>query len=193
MMKKTLLVMGVALALGTSFSAFAVDSITTGAIQTGAKGGAATLGAASPATNSPSSSYNSDLVNSENTNYRDVANDVNSSNVTNIGGPTRGGAAGNQDGDGIVIHAQSASQAVATSDLDSTISGNVICQDSACGTTGAGLLTNTHIKKVARYSKNVISASYSGAAGVNIVSQNIGDMASIQQSTVVQSNFNLQP
>ena len=192
MMKKTLLVMGVALALGTSYSAFAVDSITTGAISTGAKGGAKTEGAASPATNSPSSSYNSDLVNSENANYRDVANDVNSSNVTNIGGPTPGGAAGNQDGDGIVIHAQSASQAVATSDLDSTISGNVICQDSACGAAGAGVLTNSQ-GKVTRYSKNVISASYSGAAGVNIVSQNIGDMASIQQSTVVQSNFNLQP
>ena len=182
MMKKTLLSMGVAVALSAPISVMAAETITSGAINLGGAtaGGAETTKAGSPATNGPSNSYNTALTGSVNLNLRDVGNNVNSNDVTNI----------SQDGN--VVHAQQADQAIATSDLDSTISGNMMIQDSLASGGAQAVLANLQLGKIKREQVNTISASYSGAAGVNLVSQNIGNMASIQQSTVVQSNFNIQ-
>ena len=178
MMKKTLLSTAVAFALGMPFSVLA-DTAQTAPVNSAQQGGAMSAGVKSPATNEPSASYNTNLNGSANINYKDVANDVNTDNATNIAQ------------DGIVIHAQKADQAVATSDLDSTVSGNQMVVDGAYGVSGVGFLSNAQTLGPKRDTTNNISASFSGAAGVSVVSQNTGSMSSIQQSTVVQSNFKL--
>jgi len=179
MMKKTLLSTAVAFALGLSFTVSADDTLTANSVSASPTGGATSAGVKSPATNDPSASYNTTLNGSENLNFHDVANDVNSDNLTSI------------TEDGNVIHAQKADQAVATNDLDATISGNIMVQDGAAGTSGVGLIANTQVAGPKRTTANTISASFSGAAGVSVVSQNTGSLSSIQQSTVVQSNFKL--
>jgi len=177
-MKKTLLTMAVACALGTSFSALGDDQVAPGDVTTAATGGAQSSGDASEAINEASSSYNSTLNQSGNIDFKDVANDVNTDNKTTI-----------QD-DGNVIHAQRADQAVAASDLNATISGNIMVQDGVSGVSGLGVLANTQAG-VTRRSSNDIASAFSGAAGIAVVSQSTGNMGSLQQSTVVQSNLKI--
>lgn len=177
-MKKTLLTMAVACALGTSFSALGDDQVAPGDVTTAATGGAQSGGDASEAINEASSSYNSTLNQSGNIDFKDVANDVNTDNKTTI-----------QD-DGNVIHAQRADQAVAASDLNATISGNIMVQDGVSGLSGLGALGNTQAG-VTRRSSNDIASAFSGAAGIAVVSQSTGNMGSLQQSTVVQSNLKI--
>ncbi len=178
-MKKTLLTMAVACALGTSFSALGDDQVAPGDVTTAATGGAQSGGDASEAINEASSSYNSTLNQSGNIDFKDVANDVNTDNKTTI-----------QD-DGNVIHAQRADQAVAASDLNATISGNIMVQDGVSGISAAGALGNTQTGGVTRRSSNDIASAFSGAAGIAVVSQSTGNMGSLQQSTVVQSNLKI--
>ena len=178
-MKKTAMSMALlsALGMGASVGALA-DSFSPQSIETAATGGATTGGVGSDAVNGPSSSYNADFSNSANANFNDVANDVNTDNLTQI---TK---------DGVVIHAQRADQALATSDLNATVAGNMLLQDSVGSVGGQAGGVNT-LGAVNRRETNDISGSFSGAAGIAVVSQSTGNMGSLQQSTVVQSNLKL--
>jgi len=178
-MKKTLLSTAVIAGLTASFSAAAAPDILNGPDNSiGAAGGAQTVGALSPATNAPSSSYNAAVNNSLNTNLKDFANEVNTANKVDI------------KEDGNVIYAQDANQAVASSDLDALVSNNQVAVDGGY-TKGALSPVTDEMDNNSRTTTNTISASFSGAAGVAVVSQNTGHASSIQQSTVVQSNFRL--
>ena len=92
--------------------------------------------------------------------------------------------------DGNVLYANRADQAIATTDLDATVSGNKV---SVTGGFTEGALSPVTNGDASTYNtSNTITGSFSGASGIAMVSQNAGHATSIQQSTVVQSNFKLQ-
>ncbi len=199
-MKKTLMTASVAVALGLSMGVQAAatddDTLTTpAAIGTTAEGGAKTVGAASKATNKAKGSYNSTLDQAANSNISSGFNDINSHNTVDI------------KEDGIVSYAQDLNQAVASSDLNhvigsrlgttsatagtSALGGNMLVDNSATGTAGLGGNLNS-VASYENFQANAISAgSFNNFGGVSSTSQDLGNMAEIGQSAVIQSNGNI--
>lgn len=141
--------------------------------------GAVTIGNLSPATNKPVDSYINSNTNSDNYISVGTFNELNADNSVAIG----------QDGN--VIFGVQIDQAMAASDMDAVISGNIVSVNSAYGKADLSPATN----KPSDYKANTINrinASFEDGAGIAVVSQNAGHAASIQQGTLVQSNFNLQ-
>ena len=176
-MKRTLLSTAVVFALGIPFTAMAEDSFNLNDTSTVASGAVA-IGAQSPATNTPVSSYNEVIHDSQNTSFNEAFNEINSDNLVNI----------TQDGN--VVFGQNVDQALATSDLSATVTGNNITQDSVHNIGAQNPAPNSQTNNK-RTDTNTITASFSGTSGIAMVSQNTGHANSIQQSTVVQSNFSL--
>ena len=176
-MNKTLLSTAVVVALAAPFTAMAEDSFDINNGSTVASG-AVSVGALSPATNNPTNSYNEALQNSQNATFREAFNEINSDNLVSI------------SEDGNVVSGQNIDQALATSDLSASVTGNNITQDSVHNVGAQNAAPNTQTDNT-RTDTNTIASSFSGASGIAMVSQNTGHANSIQQSTVVQSNFSL--
>ena len=177
-MKKVLLTTAIAVAMGMSFSAAADDSLNGSANASGSKAGVFTEGALSPVTLTDKNSYNKTISGSFNPRVQEGFNDVNSDNLVKVGK------------DGNILYANRADQAVATTDLDSTVSGNKVLVTG--GFTEGALSPITNGDASTYNTSNTITGSFSGASGIAMVSQNAGHATSVQQSTVVQSNFKLQ-
>lgn len=182
-MKKTLLTTAVLFAMGSTSAVLAgaddiyvdVDGSYTDLENSQAnasgEGASAHVVVEDAANMESSNSFNPTLLGS--------VNDINSDNTVSIGE------------DGNVLYANNADQAIATSDLDATISGNEVAIGSAINDTSAlSPVTNTQAGN-AYSATNAMTDSFSGAAGIAVVSQNTGHSSSIQQSVVVQSNFSL--
>ncbi len=142
--------------------------------------GAATEGALSPATNAPVASYNAQNTRSKNTSVTQGFNDINSDNKVSI-----------SEGDGNVVFGDRVDQAVAASDMNATVSGNTVLVNSAYSEAALSPATNKPLSEKFE-TVNRITGSFSGAAGIAMVSQNTGHASSIEQGTLVQSNFQLQ-
>ncbi|HFD12266.1 MAG TPA: hypothetical protein ENJ32_07335 [Crenotrichaceae bacterium] len=184
-MKKTLISTAVFSALLISGTAMANDTSTylDNANSTNntakATGDAATANAKANLTNVGNNittgSYNPGTSNS--------FNDTNSGNAVSIGE------------DGIVSYANQIDQSIARSDLIAKIEDTdvvVLGATSNDDVSGVGLITSTNANTSVVYKAgNTVAGSFSGASGVTVLSMNTGHVASIQQSTVVQTNMNL--
>ncbi len=177
-MKKVLLATAIAVSMGMSFSAAADDALNGSINASGSKGGVFSEGASSPITLEDQNSYNKRVEGSFNPHIQDGFNDINSDNGVSI------------EQDGNVLYANRADQAIATTDLDATVSGNKVAVTG--GFTEGALSPVTNGEASTYNTSNTITGSFSGASGIAMVSQNAGHSTSIQQSTVVQSNFKLQ-
>ena len=180
-MKKLLLSTAVAVAMGAPFAAMGAndgDDTFASTQNSQLNDGVVNVGAQNASPNAPVNSYNDQLTNSKNTSVHEGFNDVNSQNDVAI------------TEDGNVIHAQNANQAIATTDLDATVSGNIVTVDGVTNVGAQNPAPNTQTNNK-RVTSNTITASFSGASGISVFSQNTGHASSIQQSTVVQSNFKL--
>jgi hypothetical protein len=178
-MKKTFIYAAVAAALSMPFTVAAEDLLNGVDGEALANNGAVTIGALSPATNKPVNSYRNTNSNSDNFKSLDAFNEINSDNAVSIG----------QDGN--VIYGNQVDQAVAASDMDAVITGNIVSVNSAYSEAALSPATNKPLNYKAD-TINKITGSFSGASGIAVVSQNSGHASSIQQGTLVQSNFNLQ-
>ncbi len=176
-MKKVLLTTAIAVSMGMSFSAMADEALNGSINASGNQAGIFTEGALSPVTLTDKNSYNRTVTSSFSPKMLDAYNDVNSSNLVDVAG------------DANILFANRADQAIATTDLDSTVSGNKV---SVTGGFTEGALSPITNGDASTYTtSNTINSSFSGASGIAVVSQNAGHASSIQQSTVVQSNFSL--
>ncbi|HGG58839.1 MAG TPA: hypothetical protein ENK26_02850 [Gammaproteobacteria bacterium] len=176
-MKKVLLTTAIAVAMGMSFSASADNALNGSVNASGSKTGVFSEGALSPVLLTDKNSYNKEISGSFNPRVDQGFNDVNSDNSVTVGG------------DANILYANRADQAIATTDLDSTVSGNKV---SVTGGFTEGALSPIINGDASTYdTSNTITGSFSGASGIAMVSQNAGHASSIQQSTVVQSNFSL--
>ena len=181
-MKKTLITAAVAVAIGQPLSALAVDSADqfndTNNTDVSVNGPVA-AGDGSIATNEFSNANNVATVGSYSPVLNDSFNDINSDNAVDIAE------------DGVLIFGDNVNQAVASSDLKASISGNHLYVNSAAGNVAQALASNGGPTAKKRESFNKISGSFSGASGITVASQNNGHAAVIEQSVVVQSNFSL--
>ena len=196
-MKKTVVATAVALALGVPLSALAdTDQLDTpGAIETKGSGGAKTMGLGSKAENKAKGSYNNSLTDSANSNISSGFNDVNSNNRVTI------------EEDGIVSYAQDLNQAIASSDLNNVIGapggtaaapfgttglgGNMLVDNSLIGG-GAQAIQSNNVVGFTRGQYNTIgNGSFNNFGGVSSTSQDLGSMAEVGQSVVIQSNGSL--
>jgi len=179
-MKKTLMFTALVTAMSLPLAAGAADNLVNGNSGSTVSGvGAYSKGALSPATNKPTASYNPVNDRSQNLNMSEAFNEINSDNKVDIAK------------DGNVLYANRADQAVAAADMDATVSGNTVLVNSAYSKAALSPATNKPTSESFSTS-NKITASFSGAAGIAMVSQNTGHASSIQQGTLVQSNFKLQ-
>ena len=177
-MKKVLLTTAIAVAMGASFSAAADNTLNGSVNASGSKSGIFTESALSPVSLADKNSYNKEISSSFNSRIQQGLNDINSDNLVGV------------EGDANILYANRADQAIATTDLDSTVSGNKV---SVTGGFTEGALSPVTNGDASTYNtSNTITGSFSGASGIAMVSQNAGHATSVQRSTVVQSNFKLQ-
>jgi hypothetical protein len=177
MMKKTLLTAAVAVALGAPLAAMGSDVI--GSAQNSQNiDGVLNIGAQNPAPNAPVNSYNDAINGSQNIGISEGFNEINSDNLVAI------------TEDGNVLFAQNADQSIAQTDLDATVAGNYVVVDGVLNIGAQNPAPNTQTNNK-RTATNTIGDAFSGASGIAVISQNTGHANSIQQSTVVQSNFKL--
>ncbi len=178
-MNKTFIYTALAAALSLPFTVNAEDTLNGIDDEASVGNGAVSIGALSPATNKPVDSYVNTNTNSDNYIAVDTFNETNSDNSVAIG----------QDGN--TIYGIQIDQAVAASDMDAVISGNIVSINSAYSEAALSPATNKPLDYKAD-TVNRITASFADGTGIAMVSQNAGHASSIQQGTLVQSNFNLQ-
>jgi len=174
-MKKTLLSITVLLAMGATLPAMAQDDAANGDILgSGQKSGVFTEGALSGVTSAQTDSNNATTSDSFNAGVTNGYNDINAHNTTAIGE------------DGIVASANDLNQAVASSDMNTTVDGNKVVVDG--GFTEAALSPVTNANKFTRTDANTLNSAFNNYGGIASAQQNIGSASSVTQAVVVQSN-----
>jgi len=174
-MKKTLISLTVMLAMGAAAPLMAQDDALNGDILgSGQKSGVFTEGALSPVTSGQDGSNNAVTHDSFNAAVSNGYNDVNAHNTTTVGE------------DAIIASANDLNQAVASSDMNDTISGNKVSIDG--GFTEAALSPVTNANKFDRTDANSLNSAFNNYGGVASAQQNIGSASSVTQAIVVQSN-----
>ena len=186
MMKKTVLSTAIVMTLGAPIAAYSAGDTLNIGLGPGAGaenlliGGALSNAQGAQASTTYTDSNNIDNSNSFNAQLAKTANDVNSDNDIVV---VR---------DAVVAIGERGDQAVATSDLDNTVQNNIVYLGSVRGQlVGQGAIANTTTQR-AHTSTNTIDAAFSGASGMTLATQNVGNAGAMAQSFVVQSNLALQ-
>ena len=174
-MKKSLLSITVLLAMGAALPAMAQDDALNGDINgSGQKAGVFSEGALSPVTSAQKDSNNSETLDSFNSSLSQGFNDVNAHDTTNIGE------------DGIVASANDLNQAVASSDMNTTVEDNKVVVDG--GFSEGALSPVENGNSISRTDANTLNSAFNNYGGIASAQQNIGSASSVTQSVVVQSN-----
>ncbi|HGG58624.1 MAG TPA: hypothetical protein ENK26_01740 [Gammaproteobacteria bacterium] len=174
-MKKTLISLTVMLAMGATAPLMAQDDALNGDINgSDQKSGVFTEGALSGITSDQENSNNAVTHDSFNAVIDNGFNDVNAHNSSAVGE------------DAIIASANDLNQAVASSDMNDTISDNKVSIDG--GFSEGALSPVLNVNKFTRTDANSLNSAFNNYGGVASAQQNIGSASSVTQAIVVQSN-----